>query len=971
MADLLPGFTQNVITTDAPQSKLTTADIRQPYESLARGLDKVGEGLMDVAEPMAERAGAEAVTRDGDGNIQIEKNPFIVGRAGDAYKRAVKIGALAESESSFQQADIQLRQQFKDDPQGYLAAAGSYKRKQVSDLSKADPMLGRAAGQSIEQISLQTYKGLLNEKERTDFARADSAITAQITSANDDAVALARQGIAPDAPEMRSILSKYSTLLDEKVSNPKFSYSKEQRDLDYQSFEGQLAGARNLYHVDQVYKTQGYQAATEAAKDVLTNPGYKLTPAQREAFHSRAMGEIRANEAIRTQDVNEARTAFRELSTAATLGAKIAPEEVDAVRQAFKAANYPAGVAMVDAAFAHKDLHDDFGRLPLGQQTQELNSIKGAAAAKAAYQFFTGKGYRPEEAAGIVGNLIHESGMNPTLPGDNGTSAGLAQFHNERLTALKQFAASRGKPATDFQTQLEFIDQELKTSEAPTLAALRLAKTPEEAAGAFIGYERPAGWTAQNPAGGLGYKNRQSLARSVFTGTAADGSGGPGVASWLVANRSAAVDDAATRAWKAVMDDWSAGKGGPPSDARISEITDAARASGNVDLLAKIARDTEVIDKVQRITQLPLAQQNAVELELRRRQAEGSTNPGAELIEKQLTAKTQAIQKGLDDNPIGTAVANFPDKFKTPAPLDIGNPDALAAGLKMRGQIAQIAAANWQTGPLSVLDSADVAQIKGALSGSDPAVKARVYGAIATLPDGVRDATLKKIAGNDPNSTAEAGAGSLIARDPDMASSIFRGFSAMKADPRFEPAKADGGKDAYQGDIDKALPSTTFSLAGRTNPSGDYATMTAMVKARYADLAAQSGDMKYSADRLSKAVTDVTGGVLSHNGGSLIAPRRGMTQPQFDGIMLGIADADLAGVTTLSGQPVSPQYLRSSAQLESVGEGRYLVRLGSDPLKPIYAMRNANTESPTPFVLDLRGRTPAEPAMIRAPENPF
>src|SRR5581483_10908211 len=107
-------------------------------------------------------------------------------------------------------------------------------------------------------------------------------------------------------------------------------------------------------------------------------------------------------------------------------------------------------------SFIRKPLNDAFGQQPLAAQTQQLTALQGANAAAAAHQFFVGKGYTPEQAAGIVGNLVHESGMNPSAVGDAGTSGGLAQFHNERLTALKAYAASAGKPATDFQTQLEF-----------------------------------------------------------------------------------------------------------------------------------------------------------------------------------------------------------------------------------------------------------------------------------------------------------------------------------------------------------------------------------------------------------------------------------------------------------------------------------------------------------------------------------
>jgi hypothetical protein len=970
MAGLIPASVENVVTSNAPQSKLSGSDIAQPYESLARGLDKLGQGVSDLAVPVAEKAAAQAVTRDDQGNIQVEK-PFIVGAAGTAYAREAKVAALAEADGAAQRTDIEMRTKFRDDPQGYLVAAGAFKDKQIGMMTDAaGPEVGVALGRVIDRTTTQTYKGLLNEKERLDLQRADGAITAGINSASDDATALARGGVDPNSPDYQAAIGKYTTLLNEKLNSPRLAYTKEQYDLDLAQFQGQLAGARNLYHVDQVYKTDGYQPAVEAARDILSNPDYKLSPAQRQTFYSHAMGEIRANEAIRHQDIGEARDSYRELATRSSLGEHIYPEEVETRAAAFRAANYPAGAAMVYATFAHKDLHDDHGRLPLWQQTQDLSAIQGAAAARSAFLFFTGRGYTAEQASGIVGNLVHESGMNPTAMGDGGTSGGLAQFHNERLANLKTYAASVGKPASDFQTQLEFIDRELHGSEAGTLAKLQAAKTPEDAAGAFINYERPQGWTPQNPAGGSGYQSRQAMARSVYQGSAADGAGGPGVQSWLIANRQGTLDDATTKAWKETWDDWSNGKGGAPSKDRVAELLQAGQASGNKDLLDKISHGLDAIDYAERIKTLPLAQQAAAETELHRRIALADTPfQGAQMVEKQLQARTAAITKGLDSDPVSTAIANFPDKFRTPAPLDFSDPQALVAGLKMRSQIVQTAAANWQTGPLSALDSQDVAQVKAALASPDPAVKAGIFGAISTLPEDVRGATLAKIGKDSPAMMVGVAAGSMMRAAPDIASSILRGQQAIASDNNYIPEKGNPTKD-FDADFDKTLPASTFGLASRTDPSGPYATVQGMVKARYADLSAQSADTsgKHNPERLQTAIADVTGGVLEHNGGKLIAPSRGMPQPIFDRTMYGIADSDMQGVSTLGGQPVTADYLRNSATLESVGDGRYLVKLGKDPLRPVYAYQGANTESPQKFVLDLRNRPlgtipPAQPVV--------
>jgi hypothetical protein len=49
----------------------------------------------------------------------------------------------------------------------------------------------------------------------------------------------------------------------------------------------------------------------------------------------------------------------------------------------------------------------------------------------------------------------------------------------------------------------------------------------------------------------------------------------------------------------------------------------------------------------------------------------------------------------------------------------------------------------------------------------------------------------------------------------------------------------------------------------------------------------------------------------------------------------------LQGVTTQSGTPITAEYVRNNAQLESLSDGRYLVRLGRDPERPVYAFRSS------------------------------
>ena len=119
-------------------------------------------------------------------------------------------------------------------------------------------------------------------------------------------------------------------------------------------------------------------------------------------------------------------------------------------------------------------------------------------------------GFTAAAAAGVVGNLVQESGLRTDAIGDNGTSGGLAQWHNERLDALKRFAAARGKEWTDLDTQIEFLAEEMRTSYADTYAKMQNAELPEIAGQIMTDeYEIP------DPAS-ANYAQRQANARAAY-----------------------------------------------------------------------------------------------------------------------------------------------------------------------------------------------------------------------------------------------------------------------------------------------------------------------------------------------------------------------------------------------------------------------------------------------------------------------
>lgn len=80
---------------------------------------------------------------------------------------------------------------------------------------------------------------------------------------------------------------------------------------------------------------------------------------------------------------------------------------------------------------------------------------------KKAYDYFTMKrGMSQIQALAILGNLMAESELKDDMHGDNGTSYGIQQWHNERKDALFKMAKKKGHDAPTFEDQLEFLADE-------------------------------------------------------------------------------------------------------------------------------------------------------------------------------------------------------------------------------------------------------------------------------------------------------------------------------------------------------------------------------------------------------------------------------------------------------------------------------------------------------------------------------
>mgnify|MGYP003335331174 CR=1 FL=1 len=154
----------------------------------------------------------------------------------------------------------------------------------------------------------------------------------------------------------------------------------------------------------------------------------------------------------------------------------------------------------------------------------DANTLKGRDRPVYAKNLLTQLGWKDYQAAAVVGQFMQESyaDLRTNIWGDQKTAYGIGQWRDYngqpgRLTDLFKFAQSLGKPIHDLETQIRFADWELtKGSEKAVGKALKAAKDLESALEVAIAYERPRGYTKDNPRAGHGWDNRKKFAESLM-----------------------------------------------------------------------------------------------------------------------------------------------------------------------------------------------------------------------------------------------------------------------------------------------------------------------------------------------------------------------------------------------------------------------------------------------------------------------
>lgn len=152
------------------------------------------------------------------------------------------------------------------------------------------------------------------------------------------------------------------------------------------------------------------------------------------------------------------------------------------------------------------------------------NTLTGKDRPLYAKKLLSDLGWKDYQAAAMVGQFMQESyaDLRTNVWGDQKTAYGIGQWRDYggqpgRLTDLFKFAQSLNKPIHDLEAQIRFADWELtKGSEKAIGKALKASKDLESALEVAIGYERPRGYSKDNPRAGHGWDNRKKFAESLM-----------------------------------------------------------------------------------------------------------------------------------------------------------------------------------------------------------------------------------------------------------------------------------------------------------------------------------------------------------------------------------------------------------------------------------------------------------------------
>jgi Phage tail lysozyme len=998
--------TPQVDVSKAPQSEVSSAAFARP--NIGAGLEALGQGAEQLTDSLAKQqaqsdAQSMGVTLAADGSVQVAtpKNSILLGQAGEDYHRVLADQLYASQQANVSQGLTNIQLQHQDDPTAAKVAMDAF----VGNLRQsATSQLGAVAGNALADRAMgeasQRWANLAEKSFELNTRMGLQSIETQIDSANNWLTAAARQG-AVDTDAYREKQADLSDAYDRLGSNKLYGYSADRiqamKDRAFDLLQGEYVAGQ----IDDTFNKKGKAAALEAVRTQIdNNPNLDISEPDRNHLHNIAMSRL----AYLSDEQQSAIAALKptvelqkqKLASGNSGADAVTDREIDQTATqlsslgAFKEAqDLQAAHMIADRMQAFKNLSPD----------QKSTVLMGAASAgvggpiasalnteQAGLQYYISKGWTPAQAAGIMGNLIHESGgrLNPAAvnPGDGtdgSDSIGIGQWNGQRAANLKSFAAAQGKSWQDFGVQLAFVQHELETSEGAAGQRLKAAQSPQDAAAAFaLGYERPQGFQSGDLSKVTGGQNRldQTL-RLAGGGASTTPIGAGGVAT---VGRPFSDAEAQANPWllpeyraRVQLDDASQVR---LAKTQFEALDNAIKFTGSPspEMLPQAAAALQIADRFPdqlggEATKLRAALTGApmgyaagssatasADMLSKANELARSGDPVGLLVAQNIKTSLDAGQKLFAKDQFEYGVGAEWLKRK-PMPLDFSDPVKLQQSVAEHVAAATAISSKQGVGPVSAFTPAEAGQVKTIMAQAPADTQLAVLSAItnANMPEPVLKATLAGL-GRDSTTAPLAWAGSLARDNPSAARDIIIGQSILQKEPKYAP-KA----EAMTAEIASAISHN--DLPGE----GQRAAMGQAVRATYAKMSADAGDTSgvINDGRMALAVEAATGGIRSYRGSNFVAPWYGASQDDTDAAIRSLTDKDFAGAQTADGKPFPVDMLKPSWsnmltsnnwRLQSVGDGRYMVFSGKDEARQYLGSTTFVKGQPVPggkFILDL------------------
>jgi hypothetical protein len=268
--------------TDVPPA-FDTSQVQSPFSQALQTAVALRDVVDEGMKSRGAEAGQKAVSRDEDGNLQVEE-PGFLGRMlpeyGAARENAARAAYLAEAESDIRSNLAELRKRTPADAAAFNTAGMAFARE-MRDKAQGGfgPELFQLATREVERTS----RGIQAQAERAELQREEGALRASIAEKENSLLALARHG-GTDTQDFLELSAAYRDQVGVLVNNPLFGFSEEEGAVRMRNLTSRARLEASSRDVMGVYATKGEAAALAHARAIANNPRLNLTEPQREEW---------------------------------------------------------------------------------------------------------------------------------------------------------------------------------------------------------------------------------------------------------------------------------------------------------------------------------------------------------------------------------------------------------------------------------------------------------------------------------------------------------------------------------------------------------------------------------------------------------------------------------------------------------------------------------------------------------------